>query len=65
MEMRQDKDHNVSLLGYGCMRWQTIKDKNGKEVIDQQSVNELVDYAMAHGVNYFDSAPVYLMGQSE
>ena len=55
----------VSLLGYGCMRWQMIKDENGNEIIDQNSVNELVDYAISHGVNYFDSAPVYLQGQSE
>lgn len=55
----------VSVLGYGCMRWQMTKDENGKEVIDQNSVNELVDYAIGHGVNYFDSSPVYLQGQSE
>lgn len=55
----------VSLLGYGCMRWQTVKDEDGKENIDQDSVNELVDYALAHGINYFDTSPVYLMGQSE
>ena len=55
----------VSILGYGCMRWQMKKDENGKDVIDQDSVNELVDYAIAHGVNYFDSSPVYLQGQSE
>ena len=55
----------VSLLGYGCMRWQMIQDENGNEIIDQSSVDELVDYAIAHGVNYFDSAPVYLQGQSE
>ena len=54
-----------SLLGYGCMRWQMTKDENGKDIIDQNSVNELVDYAYKHGVNYFDSAPVYLQGQSE
>ena len=55
----------VSLLGYGCMRWPMIKDEAGNEVVDQEKVNELVDYAIAHGVNYFDSAPVYLQGQSE
>lgn len=55
----------VSVLGYGCMRWQMKKDENGKEVIDQDSVNELVDYALEHGVNYFDTSPVYLQGQSE
>lgn len=55
----------VSLLGYGCMRWQMKKDDEGNQIIDQDSVNELVDYALAHGVNYFDSSPVYLQGQSE
>lgn len=55
----------VSLLGYGCMRWQMKKDADGNEIVNQESVDELVDYAMAHGINYFDSAPVYLQGQSE
>ena len=55
----------VSLLGYGCMRWPMINDENGNEVIDQEKVDEMVDYAIEHGVNYFDSAPVYLQGQSE
>lgn len=55
----------VSILGYGCMRWPMIKDENGKDIVDQETVNRLVDYALEHGVNYFDSAPVYLQGQSE
>lgn len=55
----------VSLLGYGCMRWPTYKAEDGKQKIDQQKVNELVDYAISHGVNYFDTAPVYLEGDSE
>ena len=55
----------VSLLGYGCMRWPMKRDEAGNEVIDQEKVNEMVDYAIEHGVNYFDSAPVYLQGQSE
>lgn len=55
----------VSILGYGCMRWQMIDGPDGKQVIDQDSVNSLVDYALEHGVNYFDTSPVYLQGQSE
>ncbi|MBQ6747654.1 MAG: aldo/keto reductase [Bacteroidaceae bacterium] len=56
----------VSLLGYGCMRWPTLPqpDANGN-IIDQEQVNTLVDYAIEHGVNYFDTAPVYVQGQSE
>lgn len=54
----------VSLLGYGCMRWPTIQ-QNGKKVIDQEAVNRLVDYAIEHGVNYFDTSPAYCEGFSE
>ena len=56
---------SVSLLGFGCMRWPMIKDAEGKDVIDQDAVNEMVDYAIEHGVNYFDTSPAYLQGQSE
>ena len=45
----------VSLLGFGMMR---LPD-------DQDEVNRLVDYAIAHGVNYFDTAPMYKGGNSE
>ena len=55
----------VSILGYGCMRWPMIKDENGRDIIDQEAVNRLVGYAMEHGVNCYDSSPVYLQGQSE
>ena len=55
----------VGILGYGCMRWPMVKDSDGKDIIDQETVNRLVDHAMEHGVNYFDTAPVYLQGFSE
>ncbi|MBR0239905.1 MAG: aldo/keto reductase [Bacteroidales bacterium] len=55
----------VSLLGYGCMRWQMKKNAEGKDEIDQESVDELVDIAIKNGVNYFDTSPAYLRGQSE
>lgn len=55
----------VSLLGYGCMRWQMKKDGSGKDIVDQESVNELVDIAIRGGINYFDTSPAYLQGQSE
>jgi len=50
----------VSLLGYGCMRW-----PEAGEQLDQEAINELVDYAIAHGVNYFDTSPAYCRGLSE
>lgn len=56
----------VSILGYGCMRWPTLPSPaEDGNVIDQQTVNELIDYAMAHGVNYYDTSPVYMQGWSE
>lgn len=54
----------VSLLGYGCMRWPTTT-VDGEEVIDQETVNRLVDTAIRHGVNYFDTSPAYCKGLSE
>ena len=56
----------VSLLGYGCMRWPLLETPAADgNPIDQEAVNDLVDYAIAHGVNYFDTAPVYIQGFSE
>lgn len=48
----------VGVLGMGCMRFP----QSGRN-IDQEQVNAMVDYALEHGVNYFDTAPAY--GQSE
>ena len=50
----------VSLLGYGMMRLPT-----NNRSINQDMVNQEVDYALAHGVNYFDTAPIYHNGHSE
>ena len=68
MTMRENPKtkEKVSLLGYGCMRWPTLPaPEKGGNVIDQEAVNELIDYAMAHGVNYYDTSPVYVQGWSE
>ena len=46
----------ISLLGFGMMR--LPRD-------NQELVNQLVDYAIAHGVNYFDTAPAYGRGMNE
>lgn len=59
---------NVSILGYGCMRWPTKPVEGGEEgedEIDQEMVNRLVDTALEHGVNYFDTSPAYSKGKSE
>ena len=54
----------VSLLGFGCMRYPTI-DNDPNADINIEMVKKQVDYALANGVNYFDTAPVYHKGQSE
>lgn len=53
----------VSLLGYGMMRLPS-KTEN-KDDYDQEMINKQVDYAIEHGVNYFDTSPVYCQGKSE
>ncbi|MDR1698655.1 MAG: aldo/keto reductase, partial [Prevotellaceae bacterium] len=55
----------ISLLGYGCMRWSLRKKADGTEEVDQEEVNKLVDTAIERGINFFDTAPVYVQGWSE
>ena len=52
----------VSLLGYGMMRLPEIE---GGGEYDQEMINRQIDYAIEHGVNYFDTSPVYCKGESE
>lgn len=60
----------LGMLGLGCMRLPSLPSSGGgqggwgrRQALDQNAVNEMVDYAIAHGVNYFDTAPAY--GESE
>lgn len=54
----------IGLLGLGCMRLPTKKvEGSWSAPLDQEVINEMVDYSLAHGVNYFDTAPAY--GESE
>lgn len=57
----------VSLLGFGMMRLPSIDGRSAREgsEIDQEMVNDLVDFAIEHGVNYFDTSPAYCRGLSE
>ena len=69
-QMTYRLNHNsgdkVSLLGYGMMRLPLQQRAGGTgEEVNQEAVNELVDYAMAHGVNYFDTSATYVRGWSE
>jgi len=69
MRINHNTGDRVSLLGYGMMRLPvegggTERDHPDAD-IDQEMVNRQVDYALAHGVNYFDTSPVYCQGRSE
>ena len=54
------QDKKLSLLGFGAMR---LPMKDGQ--IDQELVEKMVRYGIDHGVNYFDTAPVYCQTKSE
>ena len=51
----------VSLLGFGCMRFPTTEDGH----IDEERAMKMVDEAIANGVNYLDTAYPYHDGESE
>ena len=54
-----------SLLGFGCMRFPTIKDEKGNYKIDYPLTEKMIDYALKSGVNYIDTAYPYHNGESE
>ncbi|MDE6600863.1 MAG: aldo/keto reductase [Lachnospiraceae bacterium] len=58
------QDISLSRLGMGNMRLPVQGDKNGAP-IDRIRAQEIIDYAMEKGINYFDSAYVYHDGESE
>ena len=53
-------DKKLSLLGMGCMRFPT-KDSE----IDIEKTEEIIDYCIKNGINYFDTAWFYHSGNSE
>lgn len=62
------KDFNgikISTLGMGNMRLPAAKDPVPGHEIDWDGAQEILDYAMANGINYYDTAYVYYNGESE
>lgn len=56
-------NESISLLGMGCMRFPRKPGAGRRAPLDQEAVNRMIDYALEHGINYFDTAPAY--GDSE
>ncbi|HIT45854.1 MAG TPA: aldo/keto reductase [Candidatus Aphodovivens excrementavium] len=63
MIYRDFQDEKLSAYAMGCMRLPVIDGDDAK--IDESAAAEMVDYALAHGVNYFDTAWGYHAGTSE
>ncbi|MBR5596073.1 MAG: aldo/keto reductase [Lachnospiraceae bacterium] len=61
MIYKKFKEEKLSLLGFGTMRLPL----NEEGTIDEEQVEKMVNYAIEHGVNYFDTAYPYHDGESE
>ena len=62
MIYKEFQNMNLSALGMGAMRLPTGESYAD---IDEKATQEMVDYAMEHGINYYDTAWGYHDGQSE
>jgi len=54
---------DVSILGFGCMRFPTLNGKN--EIIDHDKTVKMLNYAIENGVNFLDTGYTYHNGASE
>jgi len=54
---------SISTLGMGNMRLPTLE--GSRTAIDEAKARQIIEYAYAHGVNYFDTAFRYHGGHSE
>lgn len=64
MIYKKFKEIMLSTLGMGNMRLPIIKTETGTH-IDKLKAQQIIDYAMANGINYYDTAYMYHNGESE
>ncbi len=63
MQYKAFRDISLSRLGMGNMRLPQIQTQG--RPIDAERSQQIIDYAMEHGINYYDTAWVYNDGGSE
>ncbi|HMK53011.1 MAG TPA: aldo/keto reductase, partial [Thermodesulfobacteriota bacterium] len=63
---------SVSILGFGCMRLPILNGSGSSadifdpnKAINEEETTKMIQYAIEHGVNYFDTAYPYHGGKSE
>ena len=63
MIYRNFKGERISALGLGCMRFP--RNSDAQTDVNVPLVEEMFDYAIQNGINYFDTAYPYHGGTSE
>lgn len=63
MRCRKFKDYNISALGMGGIRYITVPDDPNH--VDREKGFAVIDEAVKRGINYFDTAQIYMEGDSE
>ena len=63
MIYKEFQGKKLSALGLGAMRLPVLESADSR--IDEESTAKMIDYAMEKGINYFDTAWGYHMGNSE
>ena len=56
METRKFFNRDISLLGFGSLRLPKKQSAAGPMDFDEEESIKLFDYAMANGINYYDTA---------
>lgn len=59
----KNKSESLSVLGLGCMRLPVLDGKDA--AIDYEKAQEIVDFSLANGINYLDTAHGYHAGESQ